>query len=163
MSVKVLEKIGRAGNARQRKLTQENWDRKYGKGWYVGYCYKEKTYTYDEALVEFYHKSYFEFMKKNPNIVEELCSQAKELYNPHAEKTGGVDLQVPAVLEALSKLNKTLKGTERIAIGVFGTKNGLTYPAISNKLSPFKVPLWCNSYLSVETFWQNYKFLLKNE
>ena len=42
---------------------------------------------------------------------------AKELYNPHAEETGGVDLQCPAVYQALE--NWTLFERKRPrAIGI---------------------------------------------
>lgn len=161
MQYKVLEKIGRAGNFRTRQLTQERWTKQYGNSWFVGYLYNDKAYTYEEALKEFYNKSYYEFMKNNSEVVEELCNEAKELYNPHAEKTGGVDLQVPAVLEALKKLGKEIHGNKRIAIGTYGAKYGIIYHPLSTTLSPYKVPLWCNKDLSVENFWQSYKYLLK--
>lgn len=161
MEYQILEKIGRAGNEQQRELTQKKWTNQYGEGWFVGYVYKNKSYTYEEALQEFYHKSYYEFMKNHPEIIEELCSSANAIYNPHAERTGGFDLQCPAVSEVLTKLGKELHGTRRIAIGTYGAKYGIIYPPISTKLSPFRVPLWCDNNISVETFWQNYKYLLK--
>lgn len=88
---------------------------------------------------------------------------ANELYNSHTEATGGVDLQIPAILKALEKLNLKLKGDKRVAIGTWGHKKGLKYIQISWTLSPFKVPLWCDNSLSVEAFWQNYKYLAIKE
>lgn len=156
----VVEKIGRAGSPQNRAKKQEEWDKKYGKNkWCVVYQYNGKVYTREEALEEFYNKSYYDFLKNNPQLANQLCQMAKELYNPHAEETGGVDLQCPAVYQALEKLGLSLKGKERVAIGVWGTKYGRKYPSISYKLSPFQVPLWCDHSINVEAFWQDYKYL----
>lgn len=157
---KIVQKIGRAGGPRNRMQKQKEWNEKYGEGnWEVVYVYNNKIYTRKEALEKFYNKSYYEFLKNNPEIAEELCSMAKEIYNPHAEATGGVDLQCPAVHYALKKLGYSLKGKQRVAIGTWGTKYGMEYPSISYKLSPFRVPLWCDSSTSVEEFWQQNKYL----
>lgn len=91
--------------------------------------------------------------------VKKLCKIARELYNPHAEATGSVDLQCLAVLKALDKLGVKLEGKERVAIGTYGTKKGRKFPPISYELSPFNIPLWCKPEISVERFWQEYKFL----
>lgn len=155
-----VEKLGRAGGPKNRERKQKEWDTKYGKGnWCVVYQYNGKVYTREEALEEFYNKSYYDFLKNNPQLANQLCQMAKELYNPHAEETGGVDLQCPAVYQALEKLGLSLKGKERVAIGVWGTKYGRKYPSISYKLSPFQVPLWCDHSINVEAFWQDYKYL----
>lgn len=157
---RVVEKLGRAGGPRNRERKQKEWNEKYGEGnWAVVYQYNGKVYTREEALENFYHKSYYDFLKKNPHLANQLCAMAKEIYNPHAEATGGVDLQCPAVHEALEKLGLSLHGDKRVAIGTWGTKYGRKYPSISYKLSPFQVPLWCDSSISVEEFWQDYKYL----
>lgn len=158
--MEIIEKLGRAGGPKNRQKKKEEWDRKYGEGnWEIVYFYNNKIYTREEALSEFYNKSYYIFLKNNPNITMRLCLLARELYNPHAEATGGVDLQVPAVLEALDRLGRELTGKERIAIGTWGSKYGKKYPPISHQLSPFKIPLWCDRRISVEKFWQEYKYL----
>lgn len=162
--MKIVEKLGRAGGPKNREKMKKNWDEKYGKdNWEVVYFYNDKIYTREQALKEFYELSYLEYLKNNKNIADLLCNIAKELYNPHAEMTGGVDLQVPAVTKALEQLGLTLKGNQRIAIGVYGTKQGIKYPYVSWKLSPYAIPLWCNSKIDVENFWQNYKYLAIKE
>ena len=159
--MKIIEKVGRAGSKKQREEKQKEWDNKYGKGkWSIQYVYKNKIYTREEALEEFYNKSYFIFLKNNPKIVEELRVRAKTLYNPHAEKTTGIDLQVPAVYKALENLGIELQGEERIAIGEYGKDN---YPLITKKLNPYRVPLWCDKKDNVEDFWQNNKYLVIEE
>lgn len=158
--MEIVTKLGRAGGFKNRERMRQEWNRLYGEGnWEVVYYYNKQIYTRDQALEEFYHKSYLMFMKKHPEIVDELCKMAKELYNPHAESTTGVDLQCPAVYKALETLGRTLEGTERVAIGTWGYNRGIKYPMISLKLSPFQVPIWCENKLSVESFWQNYKYL----
>lgn len=160
MVYQVVEKLGRAGGPKNRERKQKEWNQKYGEGkWAVVYQYNGTVYTREEALEHFYNRSYYEYLKRNPYLANQLCQMAGELYNPHAVETGGVDLQCPAVHEALKKLGLSLQGTEKVAIGTWGTKYGRKYPSISYKLSPFRVPLWCDSATSVEEFWQNYKFL----
>lgn len=158
-----IEKLGRAGNKQNRDKMAAIWNGKYEK-WEVMYIYNNKIMTRDEALEEYYDKSYYLYLKNNPKILDELCNSAVEIYNPHATNTGGVDLQCPAVLKALEKLGRSLDGKQKIAIGTWGVKKyGRKYPEISYKLSPFQVPIWNDSKLSVEKFWQDYKFLIGKE
>lgn len=156
----IIKKVGRAGGPNKRLKQQEEWDTVYGIGrWEIVYVFNDKTYTRESALDVFYNRSYFEFLKNNPAITNGLCALASDIYNPHSNHTGGVDLQCPAVMIALLKLNKSFNGNQSVAIGTWGTKQGKKYPPISQKLSPYKVPLWCNQAINVEEFWQNYKYL----
>ena len=157
-----IEKLGRAGNKQNREKAAALWNTKYEK-WEIVYIYNNKIMTRDEALDEYYNKSYYLYLKNNSGILDALCNAAKEIYNPHAVNTGGVDLQCPAVHKALEKLGRTLNGKQKIAIGTWGTKMGKKYPDISYKLSPFQVPIWSDSKISVEKFWQDYKFLIGKE
>lgn len=160
MGFQIVEKVGRAGNFNKRKSQADRWDQQYGENnWEIVYFYLGKIYLREEALEEFYNKSYYEYLNKNSNIAKELCLQASEIYNPHAEATTGVDLQCPAVSKALEKLRLKLAGNRRIAIGTWNSRNGVVFPPISHKLSPFRVPLWCDPAISVEKFWQDYKYL----
>lgn len=161
--MQIIEKVGRAGGKKQREEKQKEWDKKYGKNnWSIGYFYDNKFYTREEALIEFYDKSYYEFLKKNPKIVEEICKRAKTLYNPHARHTTGIDLQSPSVQKAIDRLGKKLEGNEELAVGVWGTNKGYKYPQISFKLDPYRVPLWCDKTINLESFWQEYKYLVIN-
>jgi hypothetical protein len=159
-----MEKLGRAGNKQNRDRKTAEWNLRYGEGnWSVMYVYDNKIMTREEALQEYYNKSYYLYLKSNKVLLDELCNSANEIYNPHAVNTGGVDLQCPAVKYALEKLGRKLIGKEKIAIGTWGVKYGKKYPDISYKLSPFKVPIWNNKGISVEQFWQEYKYLIGKE
>lgn len=182
--MKAVEKIGRAGGVFKRKKQQLEWDNTYGKGnWQVGYVWKGETYTREEALEKFYNASYLNYMRNNPHLVKEVCQSAKELFNAHAIFTTGVDLQVPAVLQALEALGEKLKGHKMISIGSYQVKRWtpeievlakqfdleviitatgkkIKYPNISYELSPYKVPFWKGISTSLENFWQNNKYLL---
>lgn len=158
----IIEKIGRAGGPKNREQKRLEWNKRFGKDkWTIVYYFENKIYTRDEALEYFYNESYYNYLKNNIDTAKKLCSMAYSIYNPHAEATGGVDLQCPAVEKALEKLGLKLNGKERIAIGVWGSRNGKYYPPISHELSPFKIPIWCNRQISVESFWQDYKYLAK--
>ncbi|QUH21918.1 hypothetical protein [Alkaliphilus sp. B6464] len=161
---RIVKKIGRAGGPKNREKSKNEWDKKYGVGkWKVVYQYNNEIYTREQALEKFYNRSYYEYLKNHPTTLNNLCNMANSLYNPHADATGGVDLQVPAVYKALEHLNKSLQGAQRIAIGTWGYKQGIEYPQISWELSPYKVPLWCNKDISIEVFWQDYKYLAVQE
>lgn len=181
MSYQIIEKIGRAGGFKKREAIQKEWDATYGKGnWIVGYVYNNTCYTREEALELFYNQSYVEFIKTHFKKIEvELLQVASELFNPHALFTTGVDLQVPAVMKALEELKAPLTGSKKVAIGTFQVKawtpralslakqydltvkeDRIIYPSITTFLSPYKVPLRQNPQISIEDFWQEYKYLL---
>jgi hypothetical protein len=158
--MKIIEKLGRAGGPEKREKARVEWNKKYGEGnWEIVYFYNGKIYSRDEAMEEFYNKSYYEYLKNHEETLDKLCNMAAMLYNPHAEATEGVDLQVPAVLRSIEELGRKLQGKEIVAIGTYGYKDGIKYPPISWELSPFRMPLWCDKKLSVEKFWQEYKYL----
>lgn len=171
MGYRIVCQLGRAGNLKNREAKKLEWNCKYGEeNWKVVYKYKDKIMSRDKALDEYYNKSYYLYLKENPVKLNELCKSANAIYNPHAENTGGIDLQCQAVLIALEKLGRKLEGTQKIAIGTWNTKNRnrnaknkIKYPQISWDLSPFKIPIWCDKSISIETFWQEYKYLVVKE
>ena len=61
---------------------------------------------------------------------------SKELRNPHAEMTTGVDLQVPAIMSYLERKHLRLRGGERVDIG---TWKGEAFHSISVRLSLLQV------------------------
>lgn len=156
----IIKQVNRAGDKSNRLKNKMKWDLLYGENkWEIIYKYKDKIYTREEALDEFYNKSHYIYMKDNESLLNELCNVANDIYNPHSINTGSVDLQCPAVKLSLQKLNRKLTGNSKIAIGVWGEKYGMQYPKISHELSPYEVPLWCDKNISVEYFWQNFKYL----
>jgi hypothetical protein len=158
MAWRVVERrIGRAGNLQRRTARQREWDRKYGEGkWEVGYVIGGRFVPQEEALESVYYRSYADHFAARPGDLEELIRTAGRLRNPHAEATGGVDLQVPAVLAYLKRNGLKLAGTEVVDIG---TWHGRASHALSVRLSPLHVRLAGDPKRTLEQFWQEEKCL----
>ena len=153
----VDRKIGRAGGRKQRTGRQQEWDRQYGDGmWSIGYMIDGEFVSQEEALESVYHRSYAEHFRAHPEDLEILLATAKELRNPHAEATTGVDLQVPAIMDYLEKNLLKLAGDELVDIG---TWKGEGSHAISVRLSPLQIKCWLQPKWTLEKFWQERKVL----
>ena len=156
MSWKTVErKIGKAGNLKQRQKRQRAWDQKYGDNWMIGYVIEGEFVSQEDALESIYYQSYAAHFEENPKDLEELIHTAKTLKNPHAEQTGGVDLQVPAILSYLERNNLELLGNEVVDIGTFGDRSH----KLSVRLSPLTIKVINNPKMTLEQFWQHKKCL----
>lgn len=150
-------KLGRAGGERERLARQKQWDRLYGEGlWAVGYLVNGDFIDQHDAFDQIYYKSYEQHFANHPTDLAELVSIAKELRNPHAEATSGVDLQVPAVSRYLAENDLELQGDELVDIG---TWQGKASHPISIRLSPLQVKCWLVPKWTIEKFWQDRKVL----
>jgi len=157
MSWKIVErKIGRAGNLKQRQKRQKAWTQKYGDNWLIGYVVNGEFISQEDALYSIYYKSYEAHFENHPKDLEELIQLAKVLRNPHAVGTGGVDLQVPAIMEYLEKKGLVLQGKEVVDIGTY--QNEKTHK-ISVRLSPLTIKVIGNPKMTLEKFWQEKKCL----
>lgn len=95
-------KIGRAGSPKQRLMIQKKWNEKYGEdNWETGYMIDGQFVSQENALDIIYYQSYKEHFENKPEDLTTLLKLAKKLRNPHAESTGGVDLQLPAISKYL--------------------------------------------------------------
>jgi len=156
MSWKIVErKIGKAGNLKQRVKRQREWDQKYGENWMIGYPLDGEFVSQQDALESVYYESYRLHFEENPSDLTELIATAKNLENPHSKLTGGVDLQVPAIMKYLERHNLKLKGTEIVDIGTFGTRSH----KISVRLSPLTIKAVGHPKMTLEKFWQDKKCL----
>lgn len=156
MSWKIVErKIGKAGNLKQRQKRQREWDEKYGENWIVGYAIEGVFMTQEDAIEAIYYKSYALHFEQHPEDLNELISTAKKLENPHAKKTGNVDLQVPAIIKYLERNQLKLKGNEIVDIGSYGSRSH----KISVRLSPLTIKVVGNHKMTLEKFWQEKKCL----
>ena len=156
MAWKIVDrKIGKAGNLKQRANREREWTKKYGEDWMIGYVWNGEFITQETALEEIYYKSYEAYFNKHPKDLDELINLAKKLRNPHAELTGGVDLQVPAITQYLERHDLELKGNEVVDIGTFGTRSH----KISVRLSPLTIQTIGYPKLTLEQFWQKKKCL----
>jgi len=156
MSWKIVErKIGKAGNLKQQQKRQSVWDKKYDENWMIGYIIDGVFISQEDALESVYYKSYELHFKNHPDDLNELINTAKILENPHSKLTGGVDLQVPAIIKYLKRNNLVLKGNEVVEIGTFGTRSH----KISVRLSPLTIKVIGNNKMTLEKFWQEKKCL----
>lgn len=151
----VERKIGKAGNLKQRQKRQQEWTRKYGENWLVGYQIDGEFVSQEDALECIYYQSYEDHFSQNPQDLAELIRLAKTLRNPHAELTGGVDLQVPAIMKYLARHNLELQGTEVVDIGSYGSRSH----KISVRLSPLTIKATQHPKMTLEKFWQDKKCL----
>jgi len=156
MGWKVVErKIGKAGNLKQRQKRQSQWDKKYGENWMIGYVIDGDFISQEDALESIYYKSYELHFEKHPEELKELISTAKKLENPHSKLTGGVDLQVPAIMNYLDRNQLKLEGNEVVDIGSYGNRSH----KISVRLSPLTIKVIGSDKLTLEKFWQEKKCL----
>lgn len=157
MTWKVAErKIGKAGNIKQQQKRQQEWNRKYGENWHIGYFIHNEFIAQENALETIYYKSYEEHFENHPNDLQELIHTAKALRNPHAEMTGGTDLQLPAIYKYLKNKNLTLLGNEMVDIGTYGSRSH----KLSVRLSPLTIKVTGNPNMTLEKFWQDKKCLV---
>ncbi len=148
-------KIGKAGNLKQRQKRQREWDKKYDENWMIGYVIDGEFISQEEALETIYYKSYGLHFEKHPEDLKELITTAKKLENPHSKLTGGVDLQVPAIMNYLERNQLKLQGNEVVDIGTYGKRSH----KISVRLSPLTIKVAGNDKMTLEKFWQEKKCL----
>ncbi len=153
----VMRRLGRAGGIKERNARQREWNKEYGEGnWAIGYIIDDEFVLQDDAIDLIYYKSYEQHFRDRPQDLEELLNLAKEIRNPHSAATTGVDLQVPAITEYLSKHSLKLQGKEIVDIGSW---NGEASHAISIRLSPLHIKVVGDPKMTLEKFWQSKKCL----
>ena len=157
MGWRVVERrIGRAGGPKQQAGRQREWDRVYGENWAVGYVIDGEFVLQEDAIESVYNRSYEMHFDAHPEDLEELIALAKVLRNPHAEATGAVDLQTPAIRAVLARRGLPLRGDAVVDIGTF---NGERSHAISVRLSPLQVRALGSERETIERYWQSRKCL----
>jgi hypothetical protein len=153
----VERRIGKAGGFKQRAARQREWDRKYGEDrWAIGYVIDGEFVRQEEALETVYYRSYERHFAEHGDDLQELLATAKQLRNPHAEATSGVDLQVPAILDYLHRHGLALRGAEVVDIGSW---EGKASHALSIRLSPLTIQCAIEPGQTLEQFWQKRKVL----
>lgn len=111
MSWKIVErKIGQGGDLKRCQKRQREWGKKYGDNWMIGYRIEGESVSQQDAWDSIYYESYRAHFETHPDDLQELIDMAKMLKNPHSELTGGVDLQVPAIMEYLDRNGLQLAG-----------------------------------------------------
>jgi hypothetical protein len=79
MSWRTVERPGYFG--RKREELYEAWNKKYGDdNWRIAYRWGDAIIP-KEMAIQIYEDAYFEFLKKNPAVVEWLISSASDIYD----------------------------------------------------------------------------------
>ena len=121
----------------------------------IGYVIDGEYISQQDALESIYYESYRLHFENHPEDLQELIATAKRLDNPHSKLTGGVDLQVPAIMNYLDRHGLALEGDEVVDIGSLGNRSH----KISVRLSPLTIKVIGNPKMTLEKFWQEKKCL----
>ncbi|GAA5527211.1 hypothetical protein [Herpetosiphon gulosus] len=153
----VERRIGRAGTPQQRQQRQRRWDQRYGVDqWAIGYQIAGEFVLQEHAIESIYNASYAAHFEQHPADLAELLALAKTIYNPHAQATNNVDLQVPAIMAYLKCQGLQFQGNERLAIGSW---QGQASHPLSIRLSPLHIQVLGDPNTTLEQFWQEQKCL----
>lgn len=169
--------IGRPGFAgKNRDAKEAQLNQTYGQeNWRMAHQVGEKFYGWLEALILFYEEAYFEYLKKNPQILDWLCKSASDVYD--SAKTNvqsGLDYNIQegtsnhmqdiAVRRVVQRLGRKFEGTALLQIRGRKSKGACLSPGVV----PFHKPdfilqpelqSWWEPG-SIESFWQSNKILL---
>lgn len=172
---KAVVRTGYLGKHRDKK--RKEWNERYGKddwrlAWKVG-----ETFTDFLGACALYEDGYFEFLKNNPDIFNQLITDASEVYddaqsnvnsgfNYTKQETSRTHLQDIAIRRSIIRLGFWFRGNELIQI----RQEKGTHP-LSMTLSPGRVPfhrldLLCKPELNgwwdkgtIESFYQSNRWL----
>ena len=172
-----ISRSGYLGSKRDEK--RKECDEKYGKGnWRVVWKVRD-VYVGEQGAYALYEDAYFEFLRKNPEVLMRLVSEASEVYDDSpfnvncgldyaVQETNRTHLQDIAIRRSLIRLGTWFRGGRLIQI-----RDKVGVHPLSMTLSPGKVPFhkpeliekpeiegwWEKS--SVESFYQSNKLLQK--
>lgn len=176
------ETIGRTGYlGSKRNDKRKECDDKYGKGnWRVVWKIKD-FYVGESGAYALYEDAYFEFLRKVPDVLKQLVSDASEVYDDSpsnvncgldyaVQETNRTHLQDIAIRRSLIRLGTWFKGDKLIQI-----RDKVGVHPLSMTLSPGRVPFhkpdlienpelegwWAKS--SVESFYQSNKLLQRRK
>ena len=170
-----VERPGYLGKHRDEKFKE--WDEKYGKGnWRLAWKAGE-TFVDFLGVCALYEDSYFEFLRNNPAILNQLITEASNVYDDEPsnvesgfdyakQETKRTHIQDIAIRRSLIRMGFWFRGRELIRI----RQEKGTHP-LSVTLSPGRVSFyrpdfierpelkgwWCPA--TVESFYQSNRFL----
>ena len=174
--------IGRPGYlGRHRDEKYGEWDANYGKGnWRLVWKIDGKALNF-LGLCAVYEEAYYQFLKRNPGILQRLVTDASDVYDDAPsnvnsgsdyakQETERTHVQDIAIRRAVSRLGEAFKGKELIQI-----RHDKGMHPLSMTLSPGKVPMYDTGLIhqpelrgwwdsgSVEALYQSNKFLQAKE
>ncbi len=170
-----LDRPGYLGAFRDQRVAE--WNEKFGVGnWRLGWVVNGLALNFLGACA-LYEDAYFEFLRTHWDILRELCSAAREVYDDAESNVGsGLDytkqetehthIQDIAIRRALVRLGVGFTGSELVQI-----RGDVGSHPLSKRLSPGVIPFHRNDWIyspqlkgwwkpsSVEAFYQSNKFL----
>jgi len=159
---------------KKRDEIHKKYDEVYGKGnWRIAYFWMNDIVSRDFAI-QIYEDAYYEFLKKEKNLLKWLVSTAKDVYdNSPSNINSGLDyniqetdsnhLQDISIRRVVRRLGRKFEGNELIEIRSSSSEG--------NVLSPGKVPFHLPQHIkephlegwwskdSIEDFYQSNKII----
>ncbi len=170
-----IRRPGYFGRSRDMKIARFN--ELYGENkWRLAWVIPTKSLLFKDACVQFYERSYLEYLKDKQELVNFICSFGEVVDNAESNISSGCDytkqesysthIQDIAIRNVLRLLGRKFQGSQRHILVIRGTQsNG---QQLSPGLVPFYdpgliarpslAPMWAHEN-SVEDFWQSNKWL----
>lgn len=163
---------------RNRDRMTEQWNKTYGSGnwrlvWRVG---DYESYLFNTACKKFYEESYFQYLHKRPDLLDQICSYGEVIDNAMTNVESGLDylkqesysthIQDIAVRNVMKRLERTFQGPKdkiltirsQHSSGYFLSPGIIPFHMPDLIIPPSKTPWWAQE-ASVEDFWQSNKYL----
>lgn len=162
---------------RRRDAIVRQYNDLYGStGWRLAWVYANKSYTFEEACIQLYERSYYNYLMHRPDDLKFLCSFGECIDNAPTNIQSGLDytkqeafsthIQDIAVRNVLRGLGLRFNGAPNNILTIrsadsngfrFGPGN-ITFFDPEGIQQPSMVPKWANKG-SVEDFWQSNKWV----
>jgi hypothetical protein len=162
---------------RKRDKIVNEYNSLYGKeGWRLRWVAATIAFTFEEACVQFYEKSYYNFLKDKPEELDFICSHGECIDNAPTNVQSGLDytkqesysthIQDIAVRNVLTGLGRKFLGPpDKILVIRSADSNGYKFgpgniPCFDQSVitQPSLCPTWAGRG-SVEDFWQSNKWV----
>lgn len=174
----LVNRPGFFGRSREVKVGQFNDT--YGRGnWRLVWVVPTRSLLFKDACVQFYERSYYEYLKENKDLLDFICSFGEVIDNAESNISSGYDyekqesysthIQDIAIRNVLWRMGLKFRGSKNHHLVVRGhLSNG-------QHLNPGHVPFYDHGLItwpslapywalanSVEDFWQSNKWLEVN-
>jgi len=172
---------------KKRNEIEIGYDEKYGKGnWQIAYAINKRNAIWEtksdqttvgfDTAIKLYEDAYYEYLKSNTYITDELVNTAEDVYDNaesnvfsgydyHKQETSSNHYQDISIRSCIFRLGLRFKGKDLIQI------RGKSKSKIGESLNPGHIPFHLPKYVitpvmegwwdkgSVEEFWQSAKVL----